>query len=91
MMHADGISYEGDLLDLGMERKIIARTGTWFRYGEQQLGQGKEKAREYLKENAALADEIKQKVLAAGGEAPAASGGSAAPADDGDAADADDF
>jgi recombination protein RecA len=68
MMHADGISYEGDLLDLGMEQKIIARTGAWFRYGEIQLGQGKEKARDYLKENKALADEIKDKILAAGGE-----------------------
>ncbi len=47
MMHTNGISYEGDILDLGMEKKIIARTGAWFRYGDMQLGQGKEKAREY--------------------------------------------
>ena len=50
MMHADGISYEGDILDLGMEKKFVARTGAWFRYGEMQLGQGKEKARDFLKE-----------------------------------------
>jgi recombination protein RecA len=68
MMHTDGISYEGDLIDLGLEQKIIARTGAWFRYGDQQLGQGKEKAREYLKENRELAEEIKNKILAAGGE-----------------------
>ena len=49
MMHTDGISYEGDILDLGMEQKIVARTGAWFRYGDMQLGQGKEKAREFLK------------------------------------------
>jgi recombination protein RecA len=67
MMHADGISYEGDILDLGMERKLVARTGAWFRYGDMQLGQGKEKAREYLKENPQVAEEIKQKILAAGG------------------------
>lgn len=67
MMHKDGISYEGDILDLGMDQKIVGRTGAWFRYGEQQLGQGKEKARLFLKENPDIAEEIKQKVLAAGG------------------------
>ena len=51
MMHTDGISYEGDVLDMGIEQKIIARTGAWFRYGDMQLGQGKEKTRVYLKEN----------------------------------------
>jgi recombination protein RecA len=67
MMHSDGISYEGDVLDLGMERKIISRTGAWFRYGDLQLGQGKEKARQYLKENPQLAQEIKGQILAAAG------------------------
>jgi recombination protein RecA len=66
MMHTDGISYEGDILDLGMEQKIIGRTGAWFRYGDMQLGQGKEKARQYLKENPKLASEIKDKIMAAG-------------------------
>ncbi|WP_145436416.1 recombinase RecA [Lacipirellula limnantheis] len=67
MMHTDGISYEGDILDLGMEKKFVARTGAWFRYGEMQLGQGKEKAREFLKANPQIAEEIKQKIMAAGG------------------------
>ncbi|MCA9239231.1 MAG: DNA recombination/repair protein RecA, partial [Planctomycetales bacterium] len=67
MMHSTGISYEGDLIDLGLEQKIIGRTGAWFRFGEQQLGQGKEKARLFLKENTQVADEIKEKILAAGG------------------------
>jgi recombination protein RecA len=67
MMHSDGISYEGDILDLGMEKKFVARTGAWFRYGEMQLGQGKEKAREFLKANPEIAEEIKQKIMAAGG------------------------
>jgi recombination protein RecA len=52
---------------MGLEQKIVGRTGAWFRYGDMQLGQGKEKARLFLKENAQIADEIKQKVLAAGG------------------------
>lgn len=67
MMHKDGISYEGDILDLGMEQKVVGRTGAWFRYGDTQLGQGKEKARLFLKENPEIAEEIKDKVLAAGG------------------------
>lgn len=67
MMHKDGVSYEGDILDLGMEQKIVARTGAWFRYGDMQLGQGKEKARQFLKENPKVAEEIKDKILAAGG------------------------
>ena len=67
MMHTDGISYEGDILDMGMEQKVIGRTGAWFRYGDLQLGQGKEKARLFLKENPQITREIKEKVLAAGG------------------------
>ena len=67
MMHTDGISYEGDLLDLGTEEKIIGRTGAWFRYGDLQLGQGKEKSRIFLKENPKIMEEIKAKVLASGG------------------------
>ncbi len=67
MMHTDGISYEGDILDMGMEQKIVGRTGAWFRYGDLQLGQGKEKARLFLKENPKIAEEIKEKVMAAGG------------------------
>ncbi len=68
MLHTDGISYEGDLLDLGLARKFVARSGAWFRYGETHLGQGREKARAFLKENPKVAEEIRDKVLAAGAE-----------------------
>ena len=71
MMHSEGISYEGDVLDLAMAEKLITRTGAWFRYGEQHLGQGRERVREYLKENPDLAEELKAKVLAARGFAEA--------------------
>jgi recombination protein RecA len=67
MLHVCGISYEGDILDMAMEHKLIARTGAWFRYGDIQLGQGREKARLYLKENPQLTEQIKQQILAAGG------------------------
>ena len=67
MMHADGISYEGDVLDMTMVRKIVNRTGAWFRYGEHQLGQGREKVRSYLKENPKLVEELRAKVFEADG------------------------
>jgi recombination protein RecA len=66
MMHSDGISFEGDVIDMGLEQKLIARTGAWFRYGDLQLGQGKEKTRQYLKDNPQLAQELKAKILASG-------------------------
>ena len=69
MMHTDGISLEGDILDLGMEQKLVTRTGAWFRYGDLQLGQGKEKARQFLKDNSEVATEIKDKILSALGYA----------------------
>ena len=67
MMHTNGISFEGDILDLGVENNVVTRSGSWFRYGDMQLGQGKEKARTFLLENPEIAQEIKQKVLVAGG------------------------
>jgi recombination protein RecA len=64
MMHADGISIEGDLLDLAIAAKLVDKTGTWLRYGETHLGQGREKARVFLKENPAVAKELREKILA---------------------------
>jgi recombination protein RecA len=67
MMHSHGISYEGDILDLGVAQKVISRSGSWFKYGEAYLGQGKEKARAFLMENPQVTEEIKEKILVAGG------------------------
>ena len=64
MMHANGISVEGDILDLAVAAKLIDKTGTWMRFGETHLGQGREKARQFLKDNPAVAQEIREKVLA---------------------------
>ena len=72
MMHADGISYEADILDLAMTHKLVNRVGAWFKYGDLQLGQGREKVRQYLKENPKLVEELKDKVLAAVGMGVAA-------------------
>ncbi len=74
MMHTCGISYEGDILDLAVTHKIVIRSGAWFKYGDAHLGQGKEKARAFLLENPQVTEEIKNKVLVAGGygiESPA--------------------
>ncbi len=67
MMHQNGISYEGDLLDLGVAHKIIAKSGAWFKYGSTHIGQGKEKARNFLVENPDIAREINDRIMAAGG------------------------
>jgi recombination protein RecA len=64
MMHADGISVEGDILDLAILAKLVDKTGTWLRYGDVHLGQGREKARLFLKENPKVAQELREKVLA---------------------------
>jgi recombination protein RecA len=67
MLHTHGISYEGDLLDLGMLQKIVARSGAWFKFGNLHLGQGKEKARNYLVENPQVAEEIRTRIISSGG------------------------
>jgi recombination protein RecA len=67
MLHTQGISYEGDLLDLAMAQKLIVRSGAWFRYGDLQMAQGREKARQYLKDNPKLATELRDKIMAASG------------------------
>lgn len=65
MMHNNGISYEGDVLDLAMTHKIVTKAGAWFRYGDEQLGQGRERVRNMLKENKKLTAELTKKIFAA--------------------------
>jgi recombination protein RecA len=62
MMYGEGISREGDLLDQGVERKIIEKSGTWFSYGSERLGQGRENAKAFLKQNPEMAAGIEQKL-----------------------------
>ncbi|MDO4550286.1 MAG: recombinase RecA [Planctomycetia bacterium] len=64
MMHVGGISYEGDILDLALAEKLVIRSGAWFRYGDLPLGQGREKARAFLKDNPEICEELKEQVLA---------------------------
>lgn len=67
MMADGGISYEGDVLDLAMNRKLVTRVGAWFKYGDVQLGQGREKVRQYMKEHPELTEELKQKIVSSAG------------------------
>jgi recombination protein RecA len=69
MMHTDGISYEGDVLDLAMAQKLVIRSGTWFRYGDHQLGQGRERVRAYLREHPELTEELRTKIMESGATA----------------------
>lgn len=63
LMHDRGISREGDLLDLAIEDKLIDKSGAWLNYGEIRLGQGRENAKQFLRDNPALMEEISKKVL----------------------------
>jgi recombination protein RecA len=63
LMHDRGISREGDLIDLAIEDKLIDKSGSWINYGEIRLGQGRENAKQYLRDNPALVEEITRKVL----------------------------
>jgi recombination protein RecA len=63
IMYGIGISREGSLIDVGVEQNIIRKSGAWYTYDGDQLGQGKENARNFLKENPDLAAEIEKRIL----------------------------
>lgn len=62
ILYGEGISKEGELLDLGVKAGFIEKAGSWFSYESTRIGQGKENARKFLKENAAVAAEIEKKI-----------------------------
>lgn len=64
IIFGEGISREGSLLDMGVQSAVIKKSGAWFTYGDEQLGQGREKARQFLVDNPELSDEIEAKILA---------------------------
>ena len=75
ILYGEGISREGEILELGVLHGVLEKSGAWYIYGSDRLGQGKDNARDFLKENAPLAREIELKIRAkASGkaEAPAA-------------------
>ena len=67
ILYGEGISREGSLIDMGVETGIVRKSGSWFTYGSDQLGQGRENVRQFLKDNPELANEIERKILVAVG------------------------
>jgi recombination protein RecA len=65
ILYGEGTSREGEILDLGAEAKIVEKSGAWYSYNGERIGQGKDNARNYLKEHPELAREIENKVRAA--------------------------
>jgi recombination protein RecA len=62
IIYGEGISYHGDLVDLGVLANVIDKSGTWLTYGEEKLGQGRERAKQYLRENPTLAHTLEARV-----------------------------
>jgi recombination protein RecA len=67
MMFNEGISKTGGLVDLGTEFNILKKSGTWYSYGEDKIGQGRENVKKYLAENPSILAEVERKVRAAAG------------------------
>lgn len=64
LMYGEGISKEGCILDMGVEAGIVKKSGSWFNYGDERLGQGREAAKQTLRENPDVRDEIENKIRA---------------------------
>ncbi|EQD40808.1 RecA, partial [mine drainage metagenome] len=62
ILYGEGISKEGSLVDLGTELEIIQKSGAWYSYGGERLGQGRENVRDYLKEHKEIAREVEEKI-----------------------------
>jgi recombination protein RecA len=65
IMYGLGISVEGDVLDLAVENKIVQKSGAWFSYGDQRLGQGRENVRQFLRDNPELVQQLRREVIEA--------------------------
>jgi len=62
IIYGEGISKEGSILDVAINQDIIAKSGSWFSYSDQRIGQGRENAKKFLKENVEIAKEIEQRI-----------------------------
>jgi recombination protein RecA len=67
IMYGEGISKMGELLDMGVKAGIVAKSGSWFSYGDERIGQGRENAKTYLRDNPEIAYDIEDKIRAAHG------------------------
>ena len=64
ILYGFGISREGELIDIGVQQGIVDKAGSWYSYGEDRIGQGKENVREFLRQNPSIADEIEARIRA---------------------------
>jgi len=60
--YSEGISYEGDVLNIALKKGVIKKSGSWFQYNDEKIGQGSEGAKKFLKENPRITEEIRNKV-----------------------------
>jgi recombination protein RecA len=67
ILYGTGISAEGSLIDMGLEHKVINKSGAWYSYGDERLGQGRENVRDFLKDNPKMREEIELKTREAAG------------------------
>jgi recombination protein RecA len=63
IMYGAGISAEGDILDLAVNNKIVQKSGAWFSYGDQRLGQGRENVRQFLRDNPELLAQFRKEII----------------------------
>ena len=64
IMYGTGISKEGEIVDLGVKYDLIEKSGAWYSYAGNRIGQGRENAKQYMKDNPAIADELADKIKA---------------------------
>ncbi|MDO5606409.1 MAG: recombinase RecA [Paracoccus sp. (in: a-proteobacteria)] len=67
IMYGEGISKVGELIDLGVKAGVVEKSGAWYSYGDERIGQGRENAKQFLRDNQALANEIEDKIRASHG------------------------
>ena len=63
MLYGKGISKEGEILDMGVEHELIEKSGPWYSYGSERIGQGRENARIFLADNPDTTEEIRRRIL----------------------------
>jgi recombination protein RecA len=74
ILYGEGISREGEIIELGVLHNIVDKSGAWYTYGKERIGQGKDNTREYLRDHPLMANEIEAKIRAELGVASATAG-----------------
>ena len=67
IMYGEGISKTGEIIDLGVKAGVVEKSGSWYSYGDERIGQGRENAKLFLKSNPAVAKEIEDKIRSGSG------------------------